>query len=52
MAVLEIKNCYHFYEVLLFHDKAWLPIETVVVLEATIEHLKELEKIKEREALK
>ncbi len=35
------KNCIRFWESMLFYDKAFLPVATVVIIEATIKWLQE-----------
>ena len=35
-----IENCIRFWEAMLFHNKAFLPPATAVLIEATIKHLK------------
>lgn len=37
------EKCILFWEAMLFHDRAFLPRETVVIIEATIKHLKEVD---------
>ena len=39
--LLPKKNCIEFWESLLFHSEALLSISTVVIIRATIKHLKE-----------
>lgn len=43
--ILPKKNCVLFWKAMLFNSKAFLPIETVVIIEATIKHLKENDEI-------
>lgn len=38
--IVPAENCIRFWEALLFHDKAFLPVETALIIEATIKHLK------------
>lgn len=33
-------NCLKFWENMLFYNKAFLPVSTIVIIEATIKHLK------------
>ena len=33
-------NCVRFWESLLFHNRAFLPVSTVVIIKATIKHLR------------
>jgi hypothetical protein len=33
-------NCIRFWEAMLFYNRSFLPVETVVLIEATIKHLK------------
>ncbi len=35
-----VEGCIRFWEAMLFHNRAFLPPATVVLIEATIKHLK------------
>ena len=37
--IIPKKNCINFWESMLFHNKAFLPVETIIIIQATIKHL-------------
>ena len=52
MASLPIKNCIEYWEKTLFHDKFLMSPSTQVIVEATVNHLKELERLEEKTDVK